>query len=222
MMPELIKIPTASAEYQARFDRPYIGLVASDMQRVYESVLVALLPFKLRLADTEVDTSGRLADHKVVFRIPDRGISFQFGAEGYRFGKVEPSWAKVDEDTAVLAAAEGALLAASGAKIKECVLTIAMHMQPLSKTREEVLAPFVPEPFKTFLAVRNAQTFGNHLKWANGNVLLDFSVAVANGIFLRLTSEFEGHPPLPEILAKIREDQSSVLEILGVAEADND
>jgi hypothetical protein len=220
-MPELIKIPTASAEYQARFDRPYVGLVASDMQRVYESVLVALLPFKLRLADTEVDTSGRLADHKVVFRIPDRRISFQFGAEEYRFAKGEPSWATADEDTEVLAAAEGALLNASGAKIKECVLTIAMHMQPLSKSRQEVLAPFVPVPFEKFLKERNAQTFGNHLKWANGNVLLDFSVAFANGIFLRFTSEFAGHPPLPEILAKVRNDQNSLFEILGVEEAVN-
>lgn len=220
-MPDLVKIPMASAEYQARFDRPYVGLVASDMQRVYESVLVSLLPFNLRLADTEVDTSGRLADHKVVFRIPDRRISFQFGAEEYRFAKGESSWATADEDTDVLVAAESALLEVSGAKIKTCMLTIAMHLQPLARTREEVLAPFVPGPFKKLLTERNAQTFGNHLKWADGNVLLDFSVAFANGIFLRLTSEFVGHPPLPEILAKVRSDQNTVFEILGVEEAAN-
>jgi len=29
-MPDLVKIPMASAEYLARFDRPYVGLIAND------------------------------------------------------------------------------------------------------------------------------------------------------------------------------------------------
>jgi hypothetical protein len=73
-MPELIKIPLASAEYQARFERPYIGFIGHDRPRAFEAVLTALLPFTLRLANTEIVTTGTPADHKTIFRIPERGI----------------------------------------------------------------------------------------------------------------------------------------------------
>jgi len=220
-MPEQVKIPMANAEYLARFDRPYVGLIAWDMARILEAIVLALLPFKFRLANTEVVTAGTPADHKVIFKIPERGISFQFGAEEYRFAKEGSSWTTMDEDSQVLMAAEQALLGNSGAKIQSCTIAIAMHLQPLAKTREELLAPFAPEPFRTLMAKRHVETFGNHLKWADGDVLLDFSIPFANGIFLRLSSQFSGLPPLPDILAKVRSDEAAVFEALGIEEARN-
>lgn len=221
-MPDLIKISVSSAEYLARFDRPYVGLIANDRPRVFEAVVAALLPFGFKLANTEIVTTGTLADHKVIFNLPERGISFQFGAEEYRFGKDGASWNTVEEDTKVLFAAERALLEEGGAKIESCLVTLAMHLQPLFKRREEILAPFMPEPFKLLLTGRQAQTFGNHLKWSDGDVLLDFSVALANGIFLRLSSQFKGQQPQLDILAKVRSDQEMLFRILGIEEATNE
>jgi hypothetical protein len=96
-----------------------------------------------------------------------------------------------------------------------------MHLQPLTKTREEILAPFVPEPFKPLMTQRQAQTFGNRLTWADGDLLLDFSMAFANGIFLRITSQFKGQPSLPDILTKVRGDEEMLFGILGIEEATN-
>jgi hypothetical protein len=220
-MPELVKIPMASAEYLARFDRPYVGLIAGDRPRAFEAVVAALLPFDFRLANSELVTTGTLADHKVICRIPERGISFQFGAEDYRFGKDGSSWSTAEEDARVLLAAEHALLEASGAKVDSRLVTIAMHMQPLTKTRDEILAPFVPEPFKRLVINRPPQSFGTHVKWKDGDVLLDFSVALANGVFLRLSSQFTGQPPLSDILTKMRSDEEMLFGILGIEEAAN-
>jgi hypothetical protein len=220
-MPELVKIPLASAEYLARFERPCVGFIANDRLRAFEAVLAALLPFNLRLANTEIVTTGTPADNKVIFRIPERGISFQFGAEEYRFNTEFSAWSTADEDGQVLLAAERALMEGSRVQVVSCVVTVAMHLQPLTKTREELLAPFVPEPFKTFMTQRQARRYGNHLQWADGDVLLDFSVGFANGIFLRFTSQFNGHPPLSEVLAKVRSDQDTLFGILGVEEAGN-
>ena len=218
-MPDLVKIATASAEYQARFDRPYIGLLGNDRPRVFEAVVAALLPFQFRLANTEFVTAGTLADQKVVFRLPEKGISFQFGAEECRLAKQDAWWSTSDEYGEVLNAAERALLESSGAKVASCMVTLAIHLQPLTKTREEILAPFVPQPFKKFMNDRKAQTFGNHLKWSDGgDVLLDFSIAFANGIFLRLSTPFQGRPSLPVILAKVRRDEEQLFEILGIEE----
>jgi hypothetical protein len=221
-MPELVKIPMASAEYLARFDQPYVGLIASDRQRVFEAVMAALLPFNFKLANTEIITTGTLADHKVIFKLPERGITFQFGAEEYKFGKDGASWGTQEEDTKVLLAAEHALLEGSGANTASCLVTLAMHLQPLTKTREEILMPFVPEPFKLFLTERQAQTFGNHLRWQDGDVLLDFSAALANGIYLRLSAQFKGQQPLLDILTKVRGDEEMLFRILGIEEATNE
>ena len=219
-MSELVKIPAASSEYVARFDRPYVGFIFDDRPKVFERIVTALLPFNYRLANTELVTTGTPADHKVIFRIPERGISFQFGAEEYRFGKEGSSWATAAEDTEVWSAAEAALLTESGAKIGSCSIALGMHLQLLSKTRDQVLAPFMPEPFKQLLIERQAQTFGCHMRFADGgDLLLDYSLLYANGIFLRLSSQFRGRPPGPDILAKVRSDQDKVFGMLGIQEA---
>jgi hypothetical protein len=94
-------------------------------------------------------------------------------------------------------------------------------MQPLNKTRDEILAPLVPESFKDLKKQRKAWSFGNHMRFEDGDILLDFSVGFANGIFVRLTSFFPGHPPLSEIIAKLRSDKEALFGILGVEEAAN-
>jgi hypothetical protein len=220
-MAELVRIPLASSEYQARFERPYIGFISHDRTGAFEAVLTALLPFNLRLANTEMVSTGTPADHKAIFRIPERGIRFEFGAEEYRLSKEASSWATADDDGQILLAAERALMEGSGANVTSCMVIVAMHLQPLTKLREEILAPFVPEPFKAFMTQRQTRTYGNHLIFADGDVLLDFSVGFANGIFLRFSSHFNGHPPLSEVLAKVRSDQAALFGILGIEEATN-
>jgi hypothetical protein len=220
-MAELVKIPVSNTEYQAYFTRPCIGFIGDERQKAFEAVFTALLHFNLRLENTEIITTGTLADHKAIFRIPERGIRFQFGAEEYRFNKDYASWATADEDGQIFLAAENALMEGSGAEVKSCTVTVAMHLQPLTKPREEILEPFFPEPYKAFITQRPAQTYGHHVRWADGNVLLDFSVPFANGIFLRFSSFFMGHPPFSEVLAKVRSDQDSLFAILGVEEAAN-
>ena len=147
-MPDMIKIPAASAEMQARFERPYIGFIGSDRPRAVEAVVSALMPFNFRLSNTELVTTGSVADHKVIFKLPDRGLTFQVGAEEYRFTKDGSNWETANEDIRVLMAAEHALLEGTVAKVTRCLTTVAVQLQLLTKPREEVLAPFFPEPFR--------------------------------------------------------------------------
>jgi hypothetical protein len=96
-----------------------------------------------------------------------------------------------------------------------------MHLQPLTKPREAILAPFVPEPFKIFITQRQTQSHAHHFTFSDGDVLLDFSAVFANGIFLRFSSHFNEHPPLSEVLDKVRSDQDALFGMLGVEEATN-
>ena len=220
-MGELVQIRFASAEYQARFERPYIGFISLERLRAFEAVFSALLPFNLRLENTEVVSTGTPADHKTIFTIPERGIRFEFGAEEYRFNKDALSWTTAENDGQILLAAEHALMDGSSAKVAWCMVRVAMHLQLLTKPREEILSHFIPEPFKTFMTQRPAISYGNHLILADGDVLLDFSAVIANGIFLRYSSNFNGHPPLSEVLAKVRSDQAALFGVLNIEEATN-
>ena len=66
-MAELVRIPFASAEYQACFERPYIGFIGLDRPRAFEAVVTALLPFNLQLANTEIISAGTSDTHKTIF-----------------------------------------------------------------------------------------------------------------------------------------------------------
>jgi len=217
-MAELVNIPAASADIVARFDRPYIGLLAGDKIRVFEALLTALLPFNFRLANTEIVTTGKPAEERVVFKIPERGITFQFGPEEYRFTKDGAAWSTAEEDAKVWSAAETALLTHSGAKVAACTATLAMHLVLLSKTRDEVIAPFIAAPYKQFTD-QQPKAFGSHIRFADGReVLFDHSLAYANGIFVRISAELEGNPPIIEILAKMQAEQQRVFQMLDVQE----
>lgn len=214
-MADLVKIPLASTDYQARFERPSIGFIGVDRPRAIESVVEALLPFGFRLANSEAVVTGSLADHKAVFRFPDRGITLQFGAEYFQFTKEGSNWATAEEDVKVLVAAEQALLEGTSVKIGSCLVNVAMHAQLLTKPREEVLASFIPVPFREW---RKAISYGNHLRWADGDLLLDFSAVFANGIFIKFSSKFDGHPSVQEMLERVHEEESSIFQLLGIQE----
>ena len=143
-MPELVNILSAVVEYQVLFARPCIGFIGNDRARAVEAIVDALIPFNFRLGNSEIINAGSMADHRVIFRIPDRGITFQFGAEDYRFTEIGATWPTVDHDTQVLLAAERALLEGSPAEVSFRIVKLSMHFQPLTKPRDTLLAPFIP------------------------------------------------------------------------------
>ena len=220
-MAELVKIPFSNAEFQALFERPYIAFIGRDWPRAFEEVFTALSAFNFLLANAEIINTGKPVDHKAIFRLPERGISFQFGAEGYRFSKEFSSWATAEDDGQILLAAQRALMDGSRAKVASCIATVGTHIQPLNKSREEILAPFIPEPFKILMGQRQTRSYATHVLFADGDAVIDFSVGFANGIFLRFSSRFSGHPPFSEILAKVRNDQDALFGILGIEEDTN-
>jgi hypothetical protein len=220
-MAEQVKISLGSAEYLVRFDRPYIELIGTDRQKVIVAVVLGLRPFGIGLNNVEIIAAGPLRNHKTVFRLPERGISFEVSAEEYKLVKENASWATAEDDVAVLVAAQEAVLGEGGVGVSNGAVSIAMHVQPLTKRREEILASFMVRPLKAFLTERKVQSFGNHARWADGDLLLDFSLVVANGIYIRMTRQFAAGAKAPEVLKKLREEQEIVFGILGIEEATN-
>ena len=175
----------------------------------------------LLLTDVEIINTGKPVDHKAIFRLPSRGIIFQFGAEGYRYTKELSSWVTAEADGQILLAAERALMDGSEAKVASCIATVATHIQPLHKPREEILAPFISEPLRMLMRQRQTRSYATHVLFADGDAVIDFSAVFANGIFLRFSSHFNGYPSLSDVLTKLRDDQAALFGILGVEEETN-
>jgi len=231
-MAELVKIPLASAEYVARFVRPWVGFIGIDRPRAFDAIVTALLPFQLRISNAQISDTGTLAEWKTIFKLPERGITFQFGAEEIRFSKEGSSWSTAPEDIRVLQAAENALMEigrnpafstgdARAAVIESCTVSLNMHLQLLHKSRDEVLSPFLPEAVREFAKKRGAQRFGGHLFFVDGDIFIDSSLAYANGIFLRVSTQFKGRPAIEEMLAKVRADEDEIFRILDIEEEVN-
>lgn len=215
-MPELVRIPAATAELVARFDRPYISLIGNRAE-VIQAIASSLLPYNFKLANLEI-IHGKPVEEACTFKIPELGITFQFGAESYRLVKDGASWSTAAEDGAIWNAAETALLSTSGAIVASCRVTLAVHLVPQFKTRDEVIAPFIAAPFK-YLSGEPMTGFGSHIRFADGGeVLFDNSLGYANGIFLRFSAELDGKPPIPEIFARLRHDEKHIFKMLDVEE----
>jgi hypothetical protein len=214
-MPEIVKIPISSTEYQARFAQPEIGFIGDGLNRAVKATVEALLPFGFRLANTEVVLNGPLSEHRLVFKLPEKAITIQFGAEAFTFLKGGSNWITAEADAEILAAAQTALFETLPVEISHCLVTVSLHAQLLEKKREEVLKPFIPTPFQGW---RKLTTYGNHLKWDGGDLLFDFSALIANGIFVKYSTRFEGSQPVEALLRQLREHENSIFNILGIQE----
>lgn len=221
-MPEKVRIPQAVGEITVQFATPRIDLIGSAMSATVERIADAWIPFGFRLRDLEILSTGAPVDHGVSFKLPSEGIQFQFGAEKYVYRKEQASLMGAEKDLAPLLAAEGVLLAGKMENVSSCVARVAMHLQVETCTTHELLAPLFPAPLRNILGDSPPMSFGNHLVWDGGDLLVDFSVPFANAIFVRFSTHFDGKPEVAEMLSQVRRKHAAILEALGVEEVGND
>jgi hypothetical protein len=218
-MAELVKIPLSEAFYVGRYARPDGGFFFARRQKVFEAVLDAWIPAGLKLANVEANLgSTNVGEHKITFKLPQRRITLQLGPEEYTFRKEGSSWETAQADALLWERAEAAILNESEVEIASGQATVAMHLEPTTKQREEILAAFVPDRLQGIATDRQANAFGSHLRFPDGEILIDFSVVVPNGIYVRFSSFFKGRQPMKAVLEKLYADEHSYFALLGVAE----
>lgn len=217
-MPEKVRIPLAVGEITVYFRSPRIDLIGSAMSATVERIAEAWGPFGFRVADLEVMSAGSPADHSVSFRLPAEGVNLQFGAEKYVYRKEQVSWAGAERDFGPLRAAESLLLADKPESAGACVVRVGMHLQSETSTPHQLLAPLLPPTLSGLLGGQMPSRFGNHLLWDHGELLVDFSMAFANAIFVRFSTNFEVKPEFGEMMSEVRKNQTAVMTALGIEE----
>lgn len=221
-MSEKIVIPYSFAEYVARFRQPAIKFLGGDRVAVVQAVVDAWSPWDFKISNIELRTEGNLAEQGINFKLPDHGVSCFVTATECRFNKDNASWSAEGEILKLLEAARNAVLASTGAGIATQVLTLSMHFQPRTKPNKSILGALAAPTLTRLYSSDEPIAYAYILKWNNSSLTLDASINFANGIFLRLSHEFDDKAHLGQIAKQLREDQLNVFRMLDVEEAANE
>jgi hypothetical protein len=217
-MPEPVRIPVAAAELTARFASPCLPILAGRRPEVFETLVKALQPFGFQLANAEIIASPKPSEDRLIFRLPERGISIQVGAEECKLTKEAASWLSAEDDVKIWCAVESSLSSAVSPVIGSRTATVAMHVVPSSRSRDELLRPFLPLPL-TRLFDSRCIAHAAHVRFEDGcELLFDYSLAYANGLFIRLTMVFGAEVPTGQLLTDLRGQQLRLFDSLGIAE----
>jgi len=215
-MVEVVTIPVSFFELAVDYEQPALNLL-TDRGLVMQAIFNALRRWDAKLDDIEIMTAGKHSEQGVMFRIPPKRASFFFGAEFCRFSRDGVDWSSAEETTTMLEAAISTLLKVSGVATLKLRATIGIHIQPRTKTFMEILSPFMA-PQLAGLEHAPLFTMAIVAKWEKRKVTLDGSVAVANGVFIKIEREFESATSYTDMALRLKEDEDHVLQVLGVEE----
>ena len=215
-VPELITIPISFFEYAADFERPVFALWM-DRTKVIEGMFDALKPWTPNIDNVEVITTGKHSEQGINFKLPEKRVAFFFGPIGCKFTKDAADWSSAEETIGILDTARSTLIKASGAVVSFQKVTLAMHLQPKTKSFIDILKPFIaPEVVR--LHDEKLMTAATIVKWEKNKLILDGSGSIANGMFVRLEREFDGKTSFAEMALELKKDEDAVFKLLDVAE----
>lgn len=215
-MAELVSIPISYFELVVDYKEPNVRLWV-DRATVVQGLFNAFKPWDLNVDDVEVLTQGKLSEQGVKFKLPAKGISFFFGPASCKFTRDDANWDALEETIQILDAAISTLLNLGKAEKGSQKSMIALHLQLKTVPFREILKPFVPAQIAAIEA-GSIMTAASVVKWDKRKITIDGSGVVANAIFLRFEREFEGNATYDDMAHRLKADEESLFEILGIEE----
>jgi|SRR5579864_8307730 len=214
-MPELISIPISYFEVTFNYKEPNVGLWL-DRANVVQAIFVALRPWQIAIDNVEVITTGKPSEQGIKFKLPQKQIAFFFGPTLCKFSKDNADWESAEETITILDAAFSGLAESGKISVETIETVIALHIQPKVLPFMKILEPFVPAKFGAL--DRDIKAIASVVKWEKRKVIIDGSLQLANGIFLRFEREFHGSATYHQIAEQLRADEDALLALLDVKE----
>jgi hypothetical protein len=215
-MPELVIIPISFFEVAINYEKPEARLLG-DRVPLVQAISDALLPYEFSLDDLEVLTAGKPSEQGVMFRLPQKHISFFVGPTLCRFSRNAVDWDLAEETISILDLVVSTLSALTGIRMNEKKTTIGMHLQPRTMPFRDVLRPFVPEQIAK-LESAPITTMASVTRWAHRAITIDGSGSLANGVFVKLERAFAASHSYEEITQQLWKDEQELFAIMGVTE----
>lgn len=212
------EIPYSVLEYTAVFKKPIFGAWQVPGNLI-SAILDALEPsgYKLDTAEVKLQTE-KLSEYAIIFRrttpaTPSHSLTLGFGKVVMTAENVD--WTEAEQFIAGQKAALNAIRQAGRAEIQSQHLGLGMHIQLATRPRKDVTAPLLnPLAFK--LLDGEVKFPGIILLREKSMIVIDASIAYANGLFVRI---FREHPPeatLERLAEVLHKDEEQLFHVLGL------
>jgi hypothetical protein len=212
------EIPYALVEYTASFKHPIIEKLGVPAP-ILATILDALEPWGFTIDGVEVKTHAeKLAEYAMIFYRTHPAtprLSFAVRPNKAVFSAENPDWTEADQLIAGMNAGLDAISKAGGAEIQSHQVTIGMHIQLKTKPRKEITAPLLNQI--AFKMLDGEVKFpGIILQRENSSIIIDASLAYANGLFVRIMREHPSVTTLQKIAEALRRDEEQLFDVLGL------
>ncbi len=205
-------------DYTSAFKKPILEAWSAPAKLI-AAVLDALQPsgYKLDGVETNIQTR-KLDEFSVVFRrtTPDRPArSLTLGLGKAIVTAENLDWTEAEQFISGQSAALNAIRQVGGAEIQSQQLIVGMHIQLKDRPRKDVTAPLL-SPVACGVLDGKVDFSGVILLREKAIVVIDASLAFANGLFVRITRE---HPPeatLEKLAETLRNDEQRIFDVLGL------
>lgn len=205
-------------EYIAPFKKPLLRVPSSPGELI-SSILDELGPSGYTFNGVDFSLQApKLDEFAIVFRrttpaIPARSFSLGFGRVHIKAESLD--WTEADGFIHSHRAALDAICKKGAAEIQSQQLVIGMHIQLKDRPRKIVTAPLL-SPAAANLLDGEADFSGVVLKQQNAIFVIDASVGVANGIFLRVSREHQPGVSFDQMAEALRSDEKRIFDVLGL------
>jgi hypothetical protein len=210
------EVPYSLLEYSAVFKKPIVEAFGTPAILI-AAVLNVLEPWGFALDGVEAKThTEKLSEYAVIFRrSAPPGLSLTLG-----LGKVVVTaenlvWAEAEHFIAQMSAALNAILQTGRAEVQSQHVGIGMHIQLKTKPRKDVTARLL-DPVAFTILDGEVKFPGIILFHDKSSIVIDASLAHANGLFVRIARE---HPPeatLQQLAEALHKDEEQLFNVLGL------
>lgn len=208
------EIPYGIIEYTAVFKKPILEAWTVPAFLV-SAALNALEPFGFKLEGVEVKTPPNLSEYALVFRRATPGLTITIAIGKLVIVAENLDWTEADQFLATAHAGIDAVIQKSKAEIQSQHVSLGIHIQLKTKPRHEVTAPLLSHA--AFHLLDGELKFpGIILQRAKATIVVDASLAFANGLFVRINREHGGDVPLEKLAETLRTDEERLFDTLGL------
>jgi hypothetical protein len=209
------EIPYSLLEYTATFGKPILeGWTAPAV--LVSAMLEALGPFGFTLDGVEIKThTEKLNEYALVFRRSVPGLTFTLGSGKLVIAAENLDWSEAEQFIAGVGAGLGAIRDKAKAQVQSQQIVLAIHIQLKTKPRHEVAAPLL-SPVALQLLDGEIKFPGIILLRDKASLIIDGSLAFANGLFVRFIREHPAQASFEKMAEILRADEQQLFETLGL------
>lgn len=208
-------IPYSMLEYTAVFGKPILEAWAVPA-RLVAVVLNTLDPFGFRPDGVELKTRAeKLTENVVLFRRTPPGVTFTVGVEKLVIAAENLAWGDAEHFIKGARAGLDAVLQRGEVDVRLQHLVLGIHIQLKTKPRQEVTAPLLSEKALKLLE-GDLKMPGVILQREKCSIVIDGSLAFANGLFVRINREHAANVRFEEMAEILRRDEMQLFDVLGL------